>query len=68
MLEKKKVFIFLILLENKNIHLNYFLPNIIKQNIKRNKKINIIIKIVIIQRLKIILQNKLILQDINKNN
>ena len=40
----------MILLENKKKHLNYFISNIIKQDIKRNKKMIIIIKIVIIQK------------------
>ena len=57
----------MILLENKKKHLNYFISNIIKQDIKRNKKMIIIIKIVIIQKYKIFKQNKSIFQNINYN-
>ena len=57
----------MILLENKKKHLNYFISNIIKQDIKRNKKMIIIIKIVIIQKYKIFKQHKLIFQYINYN-
>ena len=57
----------MILLENKKKHLNYSIPNIIKQDIKRNKKMIIIIKIVIIQKYKIFKQNKSIFQNINYN-
>lgn len=57
----------MILLENKKKHLNYFISNIIKQDIKRNKKMIIIIKIVIIQKQKIFKQNKSIFQNINYN-
>ena len=57
----------MILLENKKKHLNYSIQNIIKQDIKRNKKMIIIIKIVIIQKYKIFKQHKLIFKNINYN-